>query len=100
MNDENTVVSTKDLFGNFVLPPQKKGQSERGNLLSFFKKQGFIDQKGKILEYRNLAVLLSHFTVSQLYALKSAYEDRLTRNGKDGAWKYWWFVIRTKESPV
>lgn len=98
--DENKVVSMTDLFGNFVLPQVIKGTSERGNIIGYFMTQGFVGAKDRVLETKNVASLLSHFTVSQLYALKSAYEDRLKRNGKESARKYWWYAVRTKESPV
>lgn len=86
-----------DLFGNYRLFKGIKPLNERATLIKFFVDQGFQDKKTTNLLPSAIGVLLAHYSTDQLYALKSAYSDRLNRNGYVAACKYWWAVIRTKE---
>lgn len=67
---------------------KKSSLSERGELIKYF-----VEQTGK--KPQQIAVRLAHYTMSELYALKSAYNDRLRRNGKEAAQKYWWWQTKT-----
>ena len=88
--------SMKDLLGNFRLV--KSGgipMSERATVIHFFEQQGFTHKDGKKLTARELGVRLAHYNLDQLYGLKSSYSDRLQRNGKEAARKYWWSITKT-----
>ncbi len=82
---------SRDLFGieRFMTP--KGPTSERATLVQYFSEQ--IERPVKMVGIR-----LSHYSLDHLYALKSAYTDRLKRNGKDTAQKYWWWSTRTQKS--
>ncbi len=74
---ENQVKQSCNLFGEYVLPQQKKGQSERGNLLSYFsQKTGWAIPR---LTYK-----LQGLSVSDYYYIKSVC-DKYELEGK-GAW--------------
>lgn len=83
---ESNVVSAFELLKGYELPV-KKG-SERGELIKFFADA--VERPPRVV-----AIRLSHYSVSELYALKSAYNDRLARNGKTAALKYWWYITKT-----
>ena len=88
--------SMMDLLGNFRLV--KSGgipMSERATVIHFFEQQNFTHKDGTKLTARELGVRLAHYDLSSLYALKSAYNDRLERNGKTAALKYWWYITKT-----
>lgn len=90
--------SLTDLFGTYRLavrykPSGKQQGSERGELVSYFAKELERD-------VRFVAVRMSHYTLDQLYALRSAFSDRLTRNGQESARKYWWAITRTRKDPT
>lgn len=69
-------------------PNPRKGGTERGELIEFFSLK--MERTP-----RHIAVRLAHYTLSDLYALKSAVSDRFTRNGKDAAQKYFWWATKT-----
>jgi hypothetical protein len=83
--------SIADLFGRFrTLLPKGKVLNERAELINFFvKATGRTPQR--------VGVRLAHYTLSDLYALKSAYSDRLARNGAAAANKYWWWCTKTTQ---
>ena len=90
------MMSVKDLMGNdrYMLPSKKGKDSrplnERSGIISFFVKE--LNKEPKVI-----AIKMSHFSLSDLYALKSGYSDRLNRNGKESAVKYLWWAIKTEE---
>lgn len=79
-----------DLFGRLrTALPQGKVLNERAELIQFFA-----DAIGRPAKY--IGVRLSHYSLSELYALQSAYKDRLLRDGKVTADKFWWWTTRTE----
>lgn len=78
-----------DLFGKIrTALPGGKHLDERSELVKYFAQK--LERSPKIIGVR-----LAHYTLSDLYALKSSFNDRLQRNGKDTAHKYWWWVTKT-----
>lgn len=61
---------------------------ERASLIKFFSDQ--VEKSPKIVGIR-----LSHYSMDQLYALKSSYSDRLNRNGRVAARKYFFWQSKT-----
>ena len=83
--------SIADLFGRFrTLLPKGKVLNERAELVKYFSEE--MKREPKVTGIR-----LGHYTLDQLYALQSAYKDRLHRNGKETAIKYLWAVSRTSK---
>lgn len=83
--------SISDIFGRMRTNlPTGRILSERSELIRFFSEE--IDRPAK-----QVGIRLAHYSLSQLYALKSAYADRLKRNGKETARKYYWSVSRTQK---
>lgn len=62
---------------------------ERASLIGYFS---------EALErpVKQIAIRLAHYTISDLYALKSGWNDRLRTHGEISTRKWWWFVTRTK----
>ncbi len=103
---ENDTPSLFDLLKGYK--PPKKG-TERGELLEYFAKE-----IGRPVKY--IGVRLAHYSVDQLYGLKSAYNDRLIRpcgeclrqgvvatctHARTTAAKYWWWITKVvKEGEV
>jgi hypothetical protein len=91
--------SLTDLFGNERFATRYKGNgkqqgTERGSLISYFATE--LEREVKFV-----AVRTSHYTMSELYSLKSSFSDRLNRNGKEAARKYFFWITRTKrEDPA
>lgn len=80
--------AVSDLFGQYrLMKPEGKVLSERATLIKYFS-----DEVKR--EPRVIGVRLAHYTVDQLYALQSSYKDRVTRNGKETANKYFWWISR------
>lgn len=79
--------SLADLFKDWK-PTKTLG--ERAELIKFFSEA--IGRTPKLI-----GILLAHYSVSDLYALKSAYSDRLRRNGEVSARKYFWYITKTHE---
>ena len=77
-----------DLFGRERVFKGGKPLSERASLVEYFS--GEFSRDPKVV-----AIRLSHYTLSDLYGLQSAYKDRLNRNGREAAIKYLWVVTRT-----
>lgn len=78
-----------DLFGRQrTLLPKGKILDERAELISYFTSE--LGKESKVIGIR-----LAHYSLSDLYALKSAYNDRLHRNGKEAAQKYFYWVSKT-----
>ena len=81
--------SIGDLFGRLrTVLPKGRVLDERAELIQFFATK--LDRTPQ-----RIGVRLAHYSLSELYALKSSYNDRLTRNGKTTADKYWWWVTKT-----
>lgn len=81
--------SIGDLFGRMrTALPKGKVLNERAELIAYFSKQ--LEREARVV-----AVRLGHYSLSDLYALQSAFKDRLNRNGKETARKYWWAITRT-----
>ena len=97
--NENFLTPIKDLFGNlrWFKPhaTESRPLSERAALIRFFEQQNFTHKDGTKLTARELGVRLAHYNLYELYGLKSSYSDRLTRNGKEAARKYWWYITET-----
>ena len=87
--------SLNTLFGGYSVIKRGKPLNERAMLIKFFVDEGFEDKKGKKLSPAYLGKRLAHYTVDDLYALKSSYTDRLNRNSKLQAVKYFWFITKT-----
>lgn len=83
--------SIGDLFGRIrTLLPKGKVMNERAELISYFS-----EALKRPPQY--IGVRLAHYSIDDLYGLKSAYSDRLKRNGKVQADKYWWFITKTSK---
>lgn len=81
--------SIGDLFGRMrTALPKGKTLNERAELVQYFSEA--LNRPAKVVGIR-----LAHYTLEQLYGLKSAFKDRLQRNGKEAATKYLWAVSRT-----
>lgn len=68
--------------------PKGRVLDERSELITFFSKA--LDRSPRFIGVR-----LAHYSLSELYALKSSYLDRLNRNGKTTAQKFWWWMTKT-----
>lgn len=76
------------LFAGYVFPEQAKRKgSERGELIDFFSK--VLNRTPKYTGIR-----LAHYSIDHLYALKSAFLERKTRNGALPATKYLWWITK------
>lgn len=82
--------SIADLFGRKRTLTPKGALNERAELIKYFSEE--MKREPKVTGIR-----LGHYTLDQLYALQSAYKDRLHRNGKETAIKYLWAVSRTSK---
>lgn len=82
-----------DLFGNYrLIKPNGRAVNERAALIGWFADE--VKRKPVLIGIR-----LAHYkTIDDLYGLQSAYKDRLTRNGKETADKYFWYITRTNET--
>lgn len=78
-----------DLLQDYKLP-EKSRKTERGELLKFFSQE--VQRPIRLIGIR-----LSHYSIQDLYGLKSAYTDRLGRDGRDAANKNWWWTTRTEK---
>lgn len=89
------MIEARDLFGNYRLVTEKKPLDERATLIAYFVEQ--FHREPKVLGIR-----LSHCSLSDLYAIKSMFDDRLKRNGQDAAEKWFWWSTRTHkvDAPV
>lgn len=87
----NEFISASDLFGNYRLIKEGKPLNERATLIAYFVKE--IGREPKLMGIR-----LAHYNIGQLYALKSSYEDRVRRNDKTTADKYFWALTRTQKA--
>lgn len=84
--------SLADLFGRYrTLTPKGKPLDERAELIRYFSEEFK-------REPRVVGVRLAHYKLDELYGLQSAYKDRLQRNGRDTARKYFWWVTKTKRA--
>lgn len=81
-------LSIGDLFGKIRTITPKGPLNERADLVKYFTDK--IDRPAKVIGIR-----LAHYSLDNLYALKSAYNDRLQRNGKVSADKYFWAITKT-----
>lgn len=88
-------VHIKDLFSRDHLLKNDTPLSERATLIAYFSKE--IGRPAKFI-----AIRLAHYTLDDLYGLKSMYKDRLQRNERATADKFWWAITRTQKalSPV
>jgi hypothetical protein len=86
--------SASDLFGNYRLIQQTgKPLNERSLLVKYF-----CDNLKRAPKY--MGIRLAHYSIDQLYALQSAYKDRLTRSGRSTADKYFWYITKTVDKPL
>lgn len=89
--------SIADIFGRMrTIFPKGKVLDERAELVKYF--EGEINKsrgtRGN-LSSKFFGTRLSHYSLSELYALQSGYKDRLKRDGRETADKYWWAITRT-----
>lgn len=81
----------KDLFGiDRYLGKKGKPMDERSGLMSFFITA--FDRPAKVV-----AIRLGHYSLSDLYYLKSDYLDR-ERKDKVAAIKWLWVITRTQKT--
>lgn len=106
MELDQKFIPISDLFGNDRLMKAKgKALDERATLIEYFC-------RGVAHSPARIGIRVSHYNLSDLYALKSSFEDRLRRpcgdclgHGATGsclhsrttAQKYFWWVTRTEE---
>lgn len=88
------------LVASYVLPKvgTKKRTSERSELVRFFLEK--INESRAVDGYppltgRFAAIRMAHYTLDQLYGLRSGFSDRLSRNDLTTATKWWWFTTTT-----
>lgn len=88
----DNIVSAADLFGRYQLV-KKSGRvvDTRSALVGWFAEQ--VGKPPHIIGIR-----LAHMATDQLYGLQSAYSDRLNRNSRETADKFFWWATRTKLS--
>lgn len=86
-------VQIGDLFGNYRLAKPGKVLDERAGLIGYFAEE--LEAAPK-----RLGIRLAHYTISDLYALRSAFNDRLNRNGKLAARKYFYWITKTAVIPT
>jgi len=80
-----------DLFGRErTVLPAGRFRDERSELIDWFCAK--VHRRP-----RQLGVRLAHYSLSQLYALKSGWEDRERRDGFVRAEKWWWWTTKTEE---
>jgi len=77
-----------DLFGRKRTITPKGAMNERAELIKYFSEE--MNREPKVVGIR-----LGHYKLDQLYALQSAFKDRLKRNGRETAMKYVWAITRT-----
>lgn len=83
--------SIADLWGRRrTALPLGKVLNERAELIKFFCDK--VHRKPQQLGTR-----LAHYTLSELYALKSAFTDREKRDGIVRAQKHFWWITKTEE---
>jgi hypothetical protein len=89
--------SFSDLWGRLrSATPKGKVLNERAELVMFFESEiNKRRQKNGQLPSKFFGYRLSHYSLSELYALKSNYSDRLRREGRETADKYWWWMTKT-----
>lgn len=81
--------SLTDLIGNYrLMKPGGKIIDERSTLIGYFSEE--VKRPAKTVGIR-----LAHYSLDQLYGLQAAYKDRLNRDGRVTADKYWWAMTRT-----
>lgn len=103
METESQAIPISDLFGNARYFQKGKPLDERATLVKFFCEE-------LARQPRFLGVRLGHYTLSDLYALKSQFKDRLRRpchvclavgatgsciHSRDTAAKYFWYITKT-----
>lgn len=90
MNDD--IIDARDLFGTYRVIKAGVPESERATLIRFFSKK--TEKEPKIIGIR-----LAHYSLDDLYALKSAWNDRERRQGTETARKHFWYITRTQKLP-
>lgn len=86
---DNTFLTIGDMQQSFLarMEVSKKPQSERSVLVGFFAEQ--LAKTPRVIGIR-----LAHYSVPDLYSIKSAYNDRLNRNSKESADKWFWWSTK------
>lgn len=85
----SSYTTAADLFGNYRIIKGDRVLDERATLIKYF-----VDEIKRPPQF--IGVRLSHYTLDQLYALQSSYKDRLNRNNRETADKWWWFTTKTQ----
>lgn len=84
---ENELISIADLFGRHHALRGGKVLNERATLIGFFSTE-------MTRPAPQIGVRLAHYSLDDLYGLQSAFKDRLHRDGKEQAQKYFWWMTR------
>ena len=80
-----------DLFGiERFITPKGKPMSERAGLIKYF-----VEELGK--EPKVVGIRLAHYSLQDLYYLKSSVSDIVRRNGMTAGSKYFWWATRTEK---
>ncbi len=89
--------SIQDLFGieRYTLKTGRP-MDERASLIKFFLDK--VNQNGHRFSPSRMGARLAHFSLDQLYALKSSWNDREGRDGYERAIKFWWWTTKTLSS--
>lgn len=94
MSEAKSIGEIVDLFGNSRFQNSKgKLLSERSALTGYFATETGKDPKV-------IGIRLAHYSLDQLYGLQSGYKDRLNRNNREQANKWFWWTTRTEYDPT
>lgn len=80
--------------------PKSSGRAtERGELMKYFVDELNVSRRGKLrpLTIGRMGKVLQGLSVQDLYYMKSQFEDRLRRNGRDAASKHFWWSLREEK---
>lgn len=94
----------RNLFGKKAALPKRKRPSERAELLEFFipyLKEEWDEKKYGKLTFSRLNWKLQNLKNPDLYYLKSGFIDRLRRNNRNTAVRwFWWSLNPDKHTDV
>lgn len=78
--------------------PEPSRETERGELMKYFMDE-LNSSRGKLpkLTMGRMGKILQGLEVKDLYYMKSQFEDRLSRNGRDAASKHFWWSIKEQK---
>lgn len=84
------------LFGKYERVRDRK--TERGELLKYFADE-LNESRGKRpkLTIGRMGKVLEGLEVKDLYYMQSAFKDRLNRNGRESASKWFWWSLKEEK---